>query len=79
MEEESDEKCEKCSGNMIVKWGKYGRFLGCANYPECENIKSLSTDDTPAPEPEMTDTPCDKCGEPMVIRVSRVGGKVFIV
>ena len=75
LEEESDEKCEKCGGNMIVKWGKYGRFLGCANYPECTNIKSLSTDDTPAPEPETTEIPCDKCGEPMVIRVSRAGSK----
>ena len=75
MEEESDEKCEKCGSNMIVKWGRYGRFLGCANYPECKNIKSLSTDDTPAPEPEETDTACDKCGEPMVIRVSRAGSK----
>ena len=75
MEQESDEKCEKCGDNMIVKWGRYGRFLGCANYPECENIKSLSTDDTPAPEPEETDTACDKCGEPMVIRVSRAGSK----
>ncbi len=75
LEEVSDEKCDKCDGNMIVKWGKYGRFLGCANYPECTNIKSLSTDDTPTPEPEMTDTPCDKCGELMVIKTSRVGGK----
>ena len=75
MEEESDEKCEKCDGNMIVKWGRYGRFLGCANYPECKNIKPLTTDDTPAPEPEQTDTACDKCGEPMVIRMSRAGSR----
>ena len=75
MEEESDEKCEKCGGNMIVKWGRYGRFLGCANYPECKNIKPLNTDDTPVPEPEPTDTACDKCGEPMVIKVSRAGSK----
>ena len=75
MEKESDEKCEKCGGNMIVKWGRYGRFLGCANYPECKNIKPLNTDDTPAPEPEPTDTACDKCGKPMVIRVSRAGSK----
>ena len=75
MEEESDEKCEKCDGNMIVKWGRYGRFLGCANYPECRNIKPLTTDDTPAPEPEQTDTVCDKCGEPMVIRMSRAGSR----
>ena len=75
MEEQSDETCEKCGGNMIVKWGRYGRFLGCANYPECQNIKRLTADDTPTAEPEPTDTPCDKCGEPMVIRVSRAGAK----
>ncbi len=76
MEEESEENCEKCGGNMIVKWGRYGRFLGCANYPECKNIKRLSTaDEPPAAEPEPTDTACDKCGEPMVIRTSRAGGK----
>ena len=75
MEEESDEKCEKCGGNMIVKWGRYGRFLGCANYPECKSIKPLTADDTPAPEPEQTDTPCDKCGELMVIRMSRAGSR----
>ena len=75
MEQESDEKCEKCGGNMIVKWGRYGRFLGCAGYPECKNIKSLNPDDTAAPEPEPTDTPCDKCGEFMVIKMSRAGSK----
>lgn len=61
---------------MIIKWGRYGRFLGCANYPECQNIKRLtSSDDAPVAEPEPTDTVCDKCGEPMVIRVSRAGAK----
>ena len=75
MEEESDEKCDKCGSNMIVKWGRYGRFLGCANYPACKNIKPLNADDTPPPEPELTDTECDKCGKPMVIRTSRAGGK----
>ncbi len=75
MEEESDEKCDKCGSNMIVKWGRYGRFLGCANYPECKSIKPLNADDTPPPEPELTDTECDKCGKPMVIRTSRAGSK----
>ena len=75
MEEVSEEKCDKCGSNMIVKWGRYGRFLGCANYPECKNIKPLNADDTSPPEPELTDTECDKCGKPMVIRTSRAGGK----
>ena len=76
MEEQSDEKCDKCGGNMIIKWGRYGRFLGCANYPECQSIKRLTAaDDAPTAEPEPTDTLCDKCGEPMVVRVSRAGAK----
>lgn len=75
METVSDEKCEKCGGDMIVKWGKYGRFLGCASYPECQNIKAMNGDETAAPEPEETDTPCDKCGEPMVIKQSRAGAR----
>jgi DNA topoisomerase-1 len=76
MEEQSDEKCEKCGDNMIIKWGRYGRFLGCANYPECRNIKRLTTvDDAPTAEPEPTDIACDKCDKPMVVRVSRAGAK----
>ena len=76
MEEQSDEMCEKCGSNMIIKWGRYGRFLGCASYPECQNIKRLTTeDDAPTAEPEPTDSVCDKCGKPMVVRVSRAGAK----
>ena len=39
METESDEKCDKCGGNMVVKWGRYGRFLGCTNY---RNVRTLN-------------------------------------
>ena len=75
MEEESDEVCEKCNSKMIIKWGRYGRFLGCSNYPECSNIKRLTEEDAPPPEEEPTDETCDKCGSPMVIKTSRAGGK----
>ncbi|MCE2403110.1 type I DNA topoisomerase [Candidatus Poribacteria bacterium] len=75
METESGEQCDKCGGNMIIKWGRYGRFLGCSNYPECENIKALNGDETAAAEPEETDTLCEKCGEPMVIKQSRAGAR----
>ena len=76
MEEESDEVCEKCNSKMIIKWGRYGRFLGCSSYPECRNIKRLSEDDAPtSSEEEPTDESCDKCGSPMVIKTSRAGGK----
>ncbi len=35
------ETCEKCGGPMLVKWNKFGRFLGCAAYPECKNTRSM--------------------------------------
>ncbi len=75
METESDEKCDKCGGNMVVKWGKYGRFLGCTNYPECQNVKRLNPDETASAEPEQTDYVCEKCSKPMVIKMSRSGAR----
>ena len=76
MEEESDEVCDKCNSKMVIKWGRYGRFLGCSNFPECRNIKRLGEDDSPASsEEEPTDESCEKCGSPMVIKTSRAGGK----
>ena len=76
MEEESDEVCDKCNSKMVFKWGRYGRFLGCSNFPECRNIKRLTEGDAPtASEEEPTDENCDKCGSPMVIKTSRAGGK----
>ena len=75
MEEESDAICDKCGSNMIVKWGRYSRFLGCSGFPECRNTKSLDAESEKPAEPEETDEVCDKCGEPMVIKTSRAGGK----
>ena len=76
MEEESDEVCDKCNSKMVIKWGRYGRFLGCSNFPECRNIKRLGEDDAPSSsEEEPTDESCDKCSSPMVIKTSRAGGK----
>ncbi len=41
MEEETDEICEKCGSNMVIKYGRFGKFLACKNYPECKNTKPL--------------------------------------
>jgi DNA topoisomerase-1 len=40
-EEQIDEACEECGRPMQLRWGKYGKFLGCSGYPECTNIRSL--------------------------------------
>lgn len=40
-EDKTDIKCDKCGGVMVIKTGRYGRFLGCSNYPECNNVMPL--------------------------------------
>ena len=75
MEETTDQVCDKCGAVMIIKWGKYGRFLGCSKFPECRNIKSLTESGANPVEEESTDEICDKCSRPMTIKTSRAGGK----
>lgn len=41
IEEETDEICEKCGSNMVIKYGRFGKFLACKNYPECKTTKAL--------------------------------------
>ncbi len=66
---ESDEICEKCGRRMVVKTGRFGKFLACPGYPECKNTK-------PLPEEKITQ-PCPKCGGELVKRVSKKTGKKF--
>lgn len=65
-EEESEKICEKCGKKMVIKLGRYGKFIACSNYPECKNTKSLK-------EPEVTDEKCEKCGSPMQVKHGRFG------
>ena len=58
----SDQKCDKCGAYMVVKTGKYGKFLACPNYPTCKNIKSIDTGDYGI---------CPDCGKPLVKRLSK--------
>jgi len=65
-QEASGEVCPKCGKPMMVRWNKYGRFLGCAGFPECKNTKSL-------PSEEAKGEKCDQCQAPMVIKSGRLG------
>jgi len=67
--EETDEVCEKCGSPMVVKYGRYGKFLACSNYPECKNTKNYV---------EKTGVACPRCedGE-LVERKSRKGRKFY--
>lgn len=84
-EEQSNEKCDKCGAPMIIKTGRYGKFLACSAFPECRNIKSLSgtsSDDKPKSEEmkkleeKYKDAVCEKCGSPMAVKTGRFGAFV---
>ncbi|MGI6330401.1 MAG: type I DNA topoisomerase [Zhaonellaceae bacterium] len=68
VEEVSDEICEKCGRNMVVKFGRYGKFLACPGFPECRNTK-------PFLEPLGID--CPTCKGQIVIRRSKKGRKFY--
>lgn len=65
--EETDIPCEKCGKNMIIKKGRYGKFLACPGYPECKNTKAIV---------EELDVACPKCGGKVVVRRTKKG-RVF--
>lgn len=72
-EEATKEICEKCGSPMVIKMGRYGKFLACSGFPNCRNIKSLGKENGGPAEPETTNEICDKCGAPMVIKSGRFG------
>ncbi|MEI6132343.1 MAG: type I DNA topoisomerase [Bacillota bacterium] len=63
-QEISEEKCEKCGRNFVVKQGKFGKFLACPGFPECRNTKPIVVD---------SGIKCPKCGAKMLIRKDRRG------
>jgi DNA topoisomerase I len=63
----ADRNCPKCSNNLIVRYGKYGKFIGCSGYPKCKFIESLN-------QPEIIDIVCPSCKKGKFIkRKSRYG------
>jgi DNA topoisomerase-1 len=63
--------CDKCgTGEMVEKAGKFGIFLACNRYPDCDNTRELEPADTPAEELDET---CENCGRPMVVKRGRFG------
>ncbi|MDD6958961.1 MAG: type I DNA topoisomerase [Dialister sp.] len=69
-QEVSDVTCEKCGAKMIVKMGRYGKYLACPNYPNCKNIKPYSLAEGPE---EVSDVKCDACAALMVYRTGPYG------
>ncbi len=69
VEEVSDVPCDKCGRMMVIKYGRYGKFLACPGYPECKNAKPLV---------ETIEEPCPKCGGKIQIRKSKKKRKFYI-
>ncbi len=69
-EEQVDESCENCGRPMQLRWGKYGKFLGCSGYPECKTIRPLE-------KPVDLGIKCPDCGEGNVKERKSRWGKMF--
>ena len=66
-DEVTEEICELCGRNMVIKYGPHGKFLACPGFPECKNTK---------PYLEKVGVPCPKCGKEVVIKKTKKG-RVF--
>ncbi len=67
--EESDVPCEKCGRMMVIKYGRYGKFLACPGYPECQNAKPII---------ETIDVPCPVCGGVVQVRKTKKRRNYYI-
>ena len=68
-EEVTDIPCEKCGRMMVIKYGRFGKFLACPGYPECKNAK---------PFVETINVPCPKCGGKIQVRKSKKKRNYYI-
>lgn len=66
-EDKTDEICDKCGKPMVVKHGRFGRFIACSGYPECKNIKKIV---------DEIGVSCPKCGGSVIKRKSK-RGRIF--
>lgn len=63
--EKVDKTCPKCGKPLIVRWGRYGKFLACSGFPDCKHSESL--------EDEKTAKTCPECGQTLIIRHGKFG------
>ena len=69
VEEVSDVPCDVCGRMMVIKYGRFGKFLACPGYPECKNTK---------PFVQTIDEPCPKCGGKIQVRKSKKRRNYYI-
>ncbi|MEK6756608.1 MAG: topoisomerase DNA-binding C4 zinc finger domain-containing protein, partial [Bacteroidota bacterium] len=71
LQEKTDVVCELCGRQMIIKWGRNGRFMACSGYPECKNTKPLAEDREK--HQHLAGMKCELCGGDMVVKAGRYG------
>ena len=67
-DEETDVVCELCGKKMVIKYGRYGKFLACPGFPECSNTKKIVTE---------TEGSCPRCGRKMLLKKSKKGRSFY--
>jgi DNA topoisomerase-1 len=72
-QEKIDEKCPTCGGQLAIRLGRNGRFIGCTNYPECDYTRNLNEDQESAAQPEEVGRDCPECGSKLVFKQGRYG------
>ncbi len=67
-EDKTDLICDKCGKPMVVKFGRYGRFIACSGYPDCKNIVKMIS---------KIGVPCPKCGGDVIVKKTKRGREFF--
>jgi len=74
--EATDEICDKCGKPMVIKLGRFGKFLSCSDYPNCKNAKPLDKKQETAEielNEKIKDQKCPQCGKPLTVKRGRFG------
>lgn len=69
----SEEDCPKCGKKLMIKLGKFGKFLSCSGFPECEFAKPLNSEGVDENGDPIEYEKCDKCGGSMILKMGRFG------
>ena len=72
-EEKTEEVCEKCGEQMVIKTGRFGRFMACTGYPECKTTKPVPGSEESKEEQEVIEEKCPDCGSPLAKKHGRYG------
>lgn len=69
--EKLDKKCPECGGDLLVKFGRFGKFIACTNFPNCRYTEK--TESEKKVDEENSGVVCDKCGAPMIVKRGKFG------